>query len=114
MKRYFKIKEIEEIKEMGKVYDEIDRGQLTVKTEDGAIIIIDDEKKQKFEIGIDIFDLKEPDLMEKFLLVQQKAEKEGEKHFTCPFCNGDAEWERSGLNGHIRIWCNDCLAFAIE
>lgn len=114
MKRYFKITEIDEIEEMGKAYDDIDFGQLTVKTEDGAVIVIDDEKEQKFEMGIAIFDLKEPDLMGKLLSVQQKAEKEGKKHFTCPFCKGDAEWERSEFNGHLHIWCNDCPAFAME
>ena len=43
-----------------------------------------------------------------FLEARAKAEKEGQIHFTCPLCGGDAWWGRARLNNHLRSKCRGC------
>ncbi len=43
-----------------------------------------------------------------FLEAQHDAEEKGKHEFTCPICGGQAEWQRSNYNGHIRAWCKGC------
>ena len=44
--------------------------------------------------------------VEKFLRKQQEAEEQGEYHFLCPICGGEAHWSR--ISGHLHCGCKGC------
>ena len=43
-----------------------------------------------------------------YMKARQEAEEKGEHDFACPICGGEAWWERSDYNGHLRSKCEDC------
>jgi hypothetical protein len=46
--------------------------------------------------------------IEKFLIAQREAEKNGEETFICPLCGGSSWWGRAQINNHLHCGCKKC------